>query len=180
MIDPQERMAAKLERRDPRPPETPVKVRVRTSSDSFVWRGYTLAHEGQTGDTLPASLACHDRYPVAYGVAEVDMYPSDLEALRREVAARAPTDSEIEYALNDLKNHIAEIAEPKMRIGETVGVKRLWELLTSGDLSGKTSRHFRPSFSASFSAANRGKELFPVISVDVVSDEPKATANTKR
>ena len=109
------------------------------------------------------------------------MFPSELDALRREVAAKAPTDPEITFALNDLRNHIADVLES---IGQKdpgeIGVRRMWELLTSGSLSGKTSRPFRPSFAASFSAANKRKELFPIISLEVVGEEPKATTNAKR
>lgn len=169
MIDAQEILNAKLMRRDPMPQETPVKVRVRTSSDSFVWKGYSLSHSGEPGD-----IACDDRIPVAYGVTELEMFPSHVEELRREISARAPKANEIDVALHDMRNHVLELAEQSgYKISENADPRALFRAVTSGELSGKTSRHYRPSFPASFSAQNRGKELFPVASVEVV-EEPKA------
>lgn len=169
MIDAQEILNAKLLRRDPMPPENMVKVRVRTSSDSFAWKGYSLSHSGNPRDT-----SCDDRIPVAYGVVELEMFPSHVEELRKEIAARAPKANEVDVALHDLRNHVLELAEQcGYDIGEAADVRALFRAITSGELSGKTGRHYRPSFPASFSAQNRGKELFPVASVEVV-EEPKA------
>jgi hypothetical protein len=157
-------MVAKLLRRDVEPDEKKIRVRVRTHSDGHTWRGYLFSHEGR-----------HEADPtmaIRAGWAEVEMFPSHLAELERDVAATAPKPAEIERAMHDLRNQIVAIA-PDSEV-DAMSAPEVLGVLSSGDLRGTTERPYRPAFTVSFQNMNR-RELPAILAVErIIDTEPKA------
>jgi hypothetical protein len=153
-------MLAKLMRRDVEPDEQRVKVRVRTHSGGHTWRGYYFSHGDRT--------EVDSRMPIRAGWCEVEMFPSHLADLEREVAANAAKPVEIDRAVHDLKNHILDV-DPKRNV-DVMTSEELLSMIASGDLQGTTKRPHRPAFAVSFAATNR-RELHPILSIEKVEEK---------
>lgn len=174
----EERRLAQLERRDPNPDESPVRVRVRLcSSDGFAFGRYLLTPEPDTIEPV-------NGIPVMAGLWEGEMFPSHVEALERLIAAEGPKPEEIRDGVRDLGLHVNEVAASN---GATVRKDRsAAELLAAlrpdkdgNRLEGKTSRTYRPSWPASFHAAT-GRDFFPVLSVELIDKPAEKPTNAKR
>ena len=170
MIGLQDALTAKLLRQDRAPVgEAPVKVRVRTCANGFTWNGYTF----NAGDspTMDASV------PMAFGVCELDMYPSHAQALAKIIDASAPTDTEVAFAFNDLASDLHGLGVVGDAPSRTEVIEGLAKV-NRGEVKGRTDKPYRPAFVASFRAANRRD--FPVLaSIELVPEE-KAAPTGKR
>lgn len=172
MITPAEALAeidrARAERRDPRPiGEARVRARV-TVAGSQVVEGLHLE---------PTTYEPHPDLPIMVGQVEIECWQSQAEEMRRLAERSALSPREIEKALADLRGHVGEIAADGLegaardRVVERIDAAsgpELLALITSGRLVGRTSRAYRPSFSASLYAACR-RELPQILSVEVAS-----------
>lgn len=173
----EERRLALLERRDPNPNEAQVRVRVRLcSSDGFHHERYLITPE-------PSTLSPDDGVPVVAGWAELDMYPSHVEALERRIRSEGAKADEIRDGIRDLNLHLYEVERSNGGKGRKDRSPR--ELLAAiqpdkdgNRLEGKTSRTYRPSWPASFYAAT-GREFFPVLAVELLDDQPKPAKSEK-
>jgi hypothetical protein len=165
-------MAAKFLRQDPAPAgERPVKVRIKLCSENFP----TPAGLVSCGDS---PVAAPDS-AVAYGTAEIDMYPSHAAKLEAEWSAKQPTPTEIERAFFDLEGDLVDVGALPARADHTRAPSRAAIIgalrrVMSGEVVGTTRKHYRPSWSASFLNANR-REWPAIESVEIVPEEKPTT-----
>lgn len=141
-----------------------MKVRVRTCVENLSWRGYMIT----AGDSPELDRAL----PLKYGTTTIEMYPSHARELAKIAADSAATEEEISYAFRDFENDLIEVGAAKRGASREDLIKAA-RRVADGEIQGKTSRHYRPSFTASFQSANRRE--FPVIaSVEIVTEKQEA------
>lgn len=135
---------------------------MRTCAESFIWRGYDLGNGGQA--------AFEGRLPIAVGWTELEMYPSHLAELRKEVEAKAAKDIDLTLAIRDLTNDVRYVAASnKQTLDEGISAREVFDLIASGELRGETKKHYRPSFATSYLNVT-SRELFPIFAIETQED----------
>lgn len=161
---------AKLLRRDVEPNEAKVRVRVKTCSTGFIWRGQNLGMDSDAFKTAEVDPTI----PLRFAWVDVEMHAADVAALRAEVEAKRATPKQVEKAVEDLRADLLklEAVSPDASAADIVAA------FDSGEIKGKTDKQYRPAFAASFFHMNRdargeGVEFYPIVAIEVADDEKK-------